>query len=63
MDDYKDKDTDDVEANYILKNGLTKSKELYLDCKKNLLILLNNNNIATNELIDLINLIDQKFEL
>lgn len=63
MDDFKDMDTDRKEINYVLKYGKIASEKLYLESKKQLLNLLEKNNIATNEFLELINIIDEKFDL
>ena len=63
MDDYRDQYTDEKDANYILTNGILKSKQIYLDSKKEFYQLLEKNNICTQELIQLVNIIDKKFNL
>lgn len=63
MDDYKDKNTDEKDANYILTNGILESKKVYLESKKELYRLLEKNNIYTQELIQLVNIIDKQFNL
>lgn len=63
MDDYKDMPTDNNYANFILTNGLDKSIKEYLNSREKLLKLLNKNNIATVDILILVNLIDTKFNL
>lgn len=63
MDDYKDMSTDNNYANFILTNGLDKSIKEYLNSREKLLKLLNKNNIATVDILILVNLIDTKFNL
>lgn len=61
MDDFKDKETDDAFANYILAKGEAKAREKYTEARASLLLLLAKNNILTVRFKELINLIDSKF--
>jgi geranylgeranyl diphosphate synthase type II len=61
MDDFKDKETDDVFANYILAKGEVKAREKYTEARTSLLLLLAKNNILTDRFKELITLIDSKF--
>jgi geranylgeranyl diphosphate synthase, type II len=61
MDDYNDKKTDDVFANYILSQGEAKAREKYIESRTALLVLLEKNNILTDRFKHLIGLIDSKF--
>ena len=61
MDDYKDQDSDEEHANYILKYGLTKSIKKYIHSRTNLINLLKKNNLHTDRFIDLIEIIDKNF--
>tara|TARA_Y100000389_G_scaffold7851_2_gene7507 strand:- start:4109 stop:4987 length:879 start_codon:yes stop_codon:yes gene_type:complete len=61
MDDYKDKETDDVFANYILAKGEAKARKKYINARTNLITLLARNNLLTLKFKDLISLIDSKF--
>lgn len=63
MDDYKDMDTDEANANYFLQYGKKSSIELYLDCKLKLLQYLEKYNLYTNKFKLLIEKIDQEIEL
>ena len=63
MDDYKDQNTDDKDSNYILTNGKIKSKILYLESKKQFYELIQKNKICTKEILNLINIIDDNFDL
>ena len=63
MDDFKDMDTDEENANYFLKNGKKQSIELYLNCKLELLKLLEKYNLYTNDFKMLISKIDEKINL
>jgi farnesyl diphosphate synthase len=58
MDDSRDIDKDKKEINIVLNTGQKKTKILYLECKTKLLDLLDKNNIATKELLELIYYID-----
>lgn len=60
MDDFKDMNEDDSDINYILINGKNNSIQVYLEAKNELLKLLENNNILTIELLNLISIIDNK---
>ena len=59
MDDYKDKYDKDI-SNYLIMNGPEKSKMMYKVHKQHLLELLENNNIKTDELLMIIEMIDGK---
>ena len=61
MDDYKDKETDDVFANYILAKGEAKAREKYINARTNFITLLAKNNLLTLKFKDLISIIDSKF--
>ena len=61
MDDYVDKETDDVFVNYILAKGESIAREKYIEAKNKLLELLSKNDINTNKFNELIALIDSKF--
>jgi geranylgeranyl diphosphate synthase type II len=63
MDDYKDMDTDENSANYFLQNGKKESIELYLNCKLQLLNLLEKYNLYTEEFKMLINKIDETINI
>jgi farnesyl diphosphate synthase len=57
-DDSRDIAKDKKEINIVLNIGQKKTKLLYLECKTKLLDLLDKNNIATKELLELIYYID-----
>lgn len=59
MDDFKDIDTDEKSANYVLMNGVSNSIQLYLECKIKLLELFEKCNIYTDKIEELIHLIDR----
>ena len=61
MDDYKDKDTDEKSANYILSLGEKKAVKKYLESKFKLIMLLQKNNIYTTKFQGLIQTIDSNF--
>ena len=61
MDDYKDKETDEKSANYILSLGEKKAVKKYLDAKLGLVLLLQKNNLYTEKFKKLIQAIDSKF--
>ena len=61
MDDYKDKDTDEKSANYILSLGEKKAVKKYLDSKFKLIMLLQKNKIYTTKFQKLIQTIDSNF--
>ena len=63
MDDYKDMDTDENSANYFLQNGKKESIELYLNCKLQLLNLLEKYNLYTEEFKMLINKMDETINI
>ena len=61
MDDYKDKETDEKSANYILSLGEKKAVKKYLDAKLGLVLLLQKNELYTEKFQKLIQAIDSKF--
>jgi len=61
MDDYKDKETDEKSANYILSLGEKKAVKKYLDSKLRLVLLLQKNSLYTKQFQKLIHAIDSKF--
>ena len=61
MDDYKDKETDEKSANYILSLGEKKAIKKYLDSKLRLVLLLQKSNLYTEKFKKLIQAIDSKF--
>jgi len=61
MDDFKDKETDEVFANYILAKGEAKAREKYTEARTSLLVLLAKNNLLTDKFKELVNLIDGRF--
>ena len=63
MDDFKDRDEDKINTNYVLRNGMDKSKNKYIESKNNLIILLKKNGIYTDKFKKLIKVIDKKFKL
>ena len=63
MDDFKDRDEDKINTNYVLRNGMEKSKNKYIESKNNLIILLKKNGIYTDKFKQLIKVIDKKFKL
>jgi len=62
MDDFNDKETDQADANYIIKNGVEKSLEVYNEARECLMILLQKQKINTKELNMMIDLVDKKIE-
>jgi geranylgeranyl pyrophosphate synthase len=61
MDDYKDKDTDEQSANYILSCGLNTSVQKYIVARTNLIALLKKHKLYTPQFIQVISSIDSKF--
>ena len=61
MDDSRDIKTDVVEANIILHKGKLEAEKLYMKSKSQFLDLINNNNILTQELLDLVGIIDSMY--
>jgi len=61
MDDYKDKDTDEQSANYILSCGLNTSVQKYIVARTNLTALLKKHKLYTPQFIQVISSIDSKF--
>ena len=63
MDDFKDMETDKIRINYVLSNGIDKSKIKYIESRNNLIILLKKNRIYTDKFKELIKVIDINFKL
>ena len=61
MDDSRDIETDVVEANIILSKGKLEAEKLYMNSKSQFLDLINNNNILTQELLDIVGIIDSLY--
>ena len=61
MDDYKDKETDERSANYILTCGLNTSVQKYIAARTNLIFLLKKHKLYTPQFIQVISSIDNKF--
>jgi geranylgeranyl pyrophosphate synthase len=61
MDDYKDKDTDEQSANYILSCGLNTAVQKYIVARTNLIALLKKHKLYTPQFIQVISSIDSKF--
>lgn len=61
MDDYRDKDTDEPYANYILSKGLPSAIEKYKLSRDNLCLLLQKQNLYTDKFISLMTNIDNLF--
>jgi geranylgeranyl pyrophosphate synthase len=61
MDDSRDIETDVVEANIILNKGKLEAEKIYMESKSKFLDLINNNNILTQELLDLVGIIDSMY--
>jgi len=61
VDDYKDKNEDNVFKNYILKHGMEKSIIRYLQEKVCFINLLNKYNLFTKEFKLIIETLDNKF--
>lgn len=61
MDDYKDRETDEPDANFILSYGFDKGREVFNEASDELEILLKKNNLLTKEFMNLIALIKSKF--
>ena len=63
MDDYKDKEKDDINANYILSMGIKKTVKKYREARMKLIILLQKNELYTPKFRHLIEMIDNQFPL
>ena len=65
MDDFCDLEEDEKNknTNFILSNGITPSLKLYINKKRELLILLKETNLFTKEMIQLIKVLDEKIIL
>jgi len=61
MDDYKDKETDEKSANYVLSLGENNAIKKYRESKMTLIMLLQKNNLYTEKFKMLIQTIDSKF--
>jgi geranylgeranyl pyrophosphate synthase len=61
MDDAKDMNTDVIDSNFLLKYGKEKAKNLFYKNKNNLINLLEKYNLDTKEMVNLISLIEKKF--
>ena len=65
MDDFCDLEEDEKNnnTNFVSSNGFVNSLDLYINKKRELLILLKENNLFTKEMIQLINKLDKKIIL
>ena len=63
MDDFKDYETDKEETNYVRKVGRDKALRIYKSNKSKLEKLLEDNGIMTEELNELINVIDKNLNM
>ena len=61
MDDYKDRDTDNKNANYILSLGMDKAVTKYIESRTKLIILLQRYKLFTPEFQGLIRAMDTNF--
>lgn len=61
MDDYRDKETDESYANYVLTKGLSAAVAKYKEARDSLIILLKKNNLYTDSFIELMQNIDKLF--
>ena len=61
VDDYKDKEDDQISGNYILKNGQKKSLQNYKNERFHLIQLLEKNELLTPEFVTIIATLDAAF--
>ena len=61
MDDYRDKDTDEPYANYILSKGLPAANKKYKISRDSLCLLLKKQNLYTDKFVNLMTNIDNLF--